>query len=398
MSAEALVQQRTPSAECLVGRAQEMIPQLAARRRDTQRARRIPDDVIAAMADAGFFRVLQPARWGGFEMSPAVFYDVQMALAQGDMSVGWVYGVLGVHPWLMGLMDDRAVQDVWAQDSGMRLCSSLIPIGRAEAVEGGFRLRGHWKFSSGCHHARWAILGGVVTGDASGPPDVRIFLVPQSDYRIEESWFVGGLSGTGSDDIVAEDVFVPEHRTRRMAENFACTGAGQSLNPSPLYRIPFGQIFFRGVSCASVGALQAMLDSFIAYARPRAGVLGRAADDPVAQQVCAEAASAIDEIRAVLTRNVYVLWRYAEQGDVPPLELRQRFKVQSATAADRCAQIAARLMRFSGAAGIYDEHPFGRLLADINAGRQHIANQVEMLSRNLGAAMLGSKAAPDFML
>lgn len=398
MAAEVLVQQRTPSAECLVGRAQAMIPQLAARRRDTERARRIPDDVIAAMADAGFFRVLQPERWGGFEMSPVVFYDVQMALAQGDMSVGWVYGVLGVHPWLMGLMDDRAVQDVWGVDPGTRLCSSLIPIGRAEAVESGFRLRGHWKFSSGCRHARWAILGGIVASDASGPPDVRIFLVPQPDYRIEESWFVGGLSGTGSDDIVVDDVFVPDHRTRRMAENFACTGAGQSLNPSPLYRIPFGQIFFRGVSCASVGALQAMLDSFIAYARPRAGVLGKAADDPAAQQVCAEAASAIDEIRAVLIRNMDVLWRYAERGEVPPLELRQRFKVQSATAADRCAQIAARLMRFSGAAGIYDEHPFGRLLADINAGRQHIANQVEMLSRNLGAAMLGSKAAPDFML
>jgi 3-hydroxy-9,10-secoandrosta-1,3,5(10)-triene-9,17-dione monooxygenase len=93
-----------------------------------------------------------------------------------------------------------------------------------------------------------------------------------------------------------------------------------------------------------------------------------------------------------------VLWSYAERRELPPLTLRQRYKVQSALAANRCADLAARLMRLAGAAGIYDIYPFARLLADVNAGRQHIANQVEMIARNAGATMLGGKAAPDFML
>ena len=84
--------------------------------------------------------------------------------AEGDMSVGWVYGVLGVHPWLMGLMDERAVRDVWGDDDSVRLCSSLMPVGKAEKVDGGFKLSGHWRFSSGCHYAQWALLGGAVQG------------------------------------------------------------------------------------------------------------------------------------------------------------------------------------------------------------------------------------------
>jgi 3-hydroxy-9,10-secoandrosta-1,3,5(10)-triene-9,17-dione monooxygenase len=382
----------------LVDRSRRMIPELTARRQQTERDRRVSDDVIGKMADAGFFRVLQPVRWGGYEMNPSIFYEIEIALAQGDMSVGWVYGVLGVHPWLMGLMDDRAAHDVWGEDEDVRLCSSLMPVGRATAAEDGFRLSGHWRFSSGCHHAQWAVLGGIVHSQSQGPPDARLFLVPRSDYLIRDAWYVGGLRGTGSDDIVLEDTFVPAYRTRRMAENLDCSGAGQALNTSPLYRIPFGQIFFRGVSSASIGALQSMLDAFVQYAQNRSSTLGKAVDDPVAQQVCGEIASAIDEMTAILHRNMETLSAHAAKGDVPQIALRQRYKLQSATVADRCAQLAARLMRVSGAAGIYDAYPFIGLLADINAGRQHIANQVELIGRNLGAAMLGAKSSPDFML
>ena len=390
-------------AESLVARARAMIPELAARAADGRRNRRVADATIQAMAEAGFFRVLQPARWGGYEMTPETFYDIQMALAEGDMSVGWVYAVLGVHPWLMGLLDDRAARDLWGEDDGVRLCSSLIPVGKATAVDGGFRLSGHWRYSSGCHHARWALLGGIVApGEggpgAGGPPDVRLFMVPQADYRIAETWHVCGLNATGSEDILVEDAFVPEHRTRRMAENFQCTGAGQALNPSPLYRIPFGQVFFRGVSSGSIGALRAMLEAFTRYAQQRDGVMGKASDDPVAQQICAETAAALDEMVLVLHRNMRVLWQHAERGTVPPLALRQQYKFQSSAVSERCTRLAARLLKATGAAGLYDEHPFGRLLADMNAGRQHIANQFELTGRNWGASLLGGKGSPDFML
>ena len=123
----------TPTPEELVSRAREMIPQIAARAREARLARRVAEQTISEIEGAGFFRILQPARWGGYEMKPQVFYDVLIALAEADMSAGWVYGVLGVHPWLMGLMDDRAAREVWGSDNTARLCSSLMPVGRGRA-------------------------------------------------------------------------------------------------------------------------------------------------------------------------------------------------------------------------------------------------------------------------
>jgi len=387
-----------PTAEVLIARARALVPYLAACAAEARQARRVSESVIARIDEAGLFRILQPVRWGGYEMRPETYYDVLIALAEGDMSVGWVYGVLGVHPWLMGLLDERAVRDVWGEDNSVRLCSSLMPVGKAEKVDGGFKLSGHWRFSSGCHFTQWALLGGAVQGGAGGAPDIRLFMVPHADYRIVDAWRVSGLCATGSDDILLADVFVPEYRTRRMIDNFQCVGPGQTLNRSPLYRIPFGQIFFRGVSSPAIGALQAMLDAFVGYAAQRSGPAGKSIDDPVAQQTCAEVTAAIDEMKLVLRRNMAVLWDFGERGEVPPLPLRQQYKFQSATVAHRCAELATRLMRATGAAGIYDEQPFGKTLADINAARQHIANQFEMVGRNFGASILGGRPANDMML
>ena len=292
-----------PTAELLVARARAMIPQIAACGAEARQARRVSASIIAQIEEAGLFRILQPARWGGYEMKPETYYDVLIALAEGDMSVGWVYGVLGVHPWLMGLLDERAVRDVWGNDDSVRLCSSLMPVGKAEKVDGGFKLSGHWRFSSGCHYAEWALLGGAVQAGASAAPDIRLFMVPQAEYRIADAWRVSGLCATGSEDILVDDVFVPEYRTRRMVDNFQCVGAGLAVNRSPLYRIPFGQIFFRGVSSPAIGALQAMLDAFVGYAAKRSGPAGKSTDDPVAQQICAEVTAAIDEMKLVLRRN-----------------------------------------------------------------------------------------------
>jgi 3-hydroxy-9,10-secoandrosta-1,3,5(10)-triene-9,17-dione monooxygenase len=390
-----------PTADVLIARARALVPQVAACAREAREARRVPESIIAEIAEAGLFRILQPAGWGGYEMKPETFYEVLIALAEGDISVGWVYGVLGVHPWLMGLMDQRAVSDVWGNDDSVRLCSSLMPVGKAQKVDGGFRLSGHWRFSSGCHYAQWALLGGIVQSDgaqAGGPPDVRLFLVPQTEYRVDEVWRVSGLCATGSEDILVDDVFVPDYRTRRMIDNLNCVGPGQAVNTSPLYRIPFGQVFFRGVSSPAIGALQAMLDAFVAYAGKRSGPAGKSVDDPVAQQICAEVTAAIDEMKLVLRRNMSVLWEYGARAEVPPMRLRQQFKFQSASVSHRCAELATRLMRATGAAGIYDEQPFGRTLADINAARQHIANQFEMVGRNWGVSILGGKPANDMML
>ena len=381
----------------LVVRARALIPVLARRSLEQKQRRGILPETIAEMQAAGFFRVLQPRRWGGYEMNLGTFYDIEIALGEGDMSSGWTYGVLGVVSWFLGVMDDRAAQEVWGHDTTTLICSSTMPAGKATAVDGGFRLAGHWRYASGCEHCGWALLGGMVhVGNT--PPDWCFFLVPRRDYQTVDTWQVAGLQGTGSIDVILDDVFVPAYRTQRLRDNFLLRGAGQALNTSSLYRLPFGQIFARGVSTAGIGALQAMLGALIDFSRDRVSRAGvRSAENPFVQLLCAETAAAIDEMRTTLHRNFATLHDYARRSETPPLELRLQHKFQSSAVIERCTLLASRIFKSTGAAGLSDELPFGRILADLMAARQHISNQYDYYGSNWGAAMFGLESK-DFLL
>jgi 3-hydroxy-9,10-secoandrosta-1,3,5(10)-triene-9,17-dione monooxygenase len=391
-------QQTTPDPATLIASARAMIPMLARRAVEQKNRRGVLRETIAEMQAAGFFRVLQPKRWGGYEMDLNTFYDIEMALGEGDMSAGWAYGVLGVVSWFLGLIDDRVAHEVWGQDTKTLICSSTMPAGKATAVEGGFRLNGHWRYASACEHSDWALLGGMVHMAGKAPPDWYFFVVPRRDYRTADNWQVAGLQGTGSIDVIVEDAFVPGYRVQRMQDNFDLKGAGQATNLSSLYRLPFGQIFVRGVSTAGIGALQAMLTALIAYSRSRVSRAGGiASQNPAIQLLCAETAAAIDEIRQTLHRNFRTLHDYARRDAPPPLELRLQFKFQSSAVIERCTLLGARIFKATGAAGLSDELPFGRILNDLLAARQHISNQYEYYGGNWGAVMFGLENQ-DFLL
>jgi 3-hydroxy-9,10-secoandrosta-1,3,5(10)-triene-9,17-dione monooxygenase len=391
------VQSRVPAATELIARARTLVPLLAARAAKAEQDRRVPHETIADMQAAGLFRVFQPERWGGYEMDPATYFEIQLALAEGCMSTGWVYGVVGLHPWLMGLFDDRAAQEVWESDDATLICSSLMPTGIAISAPGGFRLSGRWKFSSGCEHCGWAYLGGTPAEDGR-PGDRSIFLVSRSDYEIEDTWRVSGLKATGSHDIVVKDAFVPDYRRLRWIDNFNGVGPGQAVNKSSLYRWIFGQIFFRGVSTPALGALQGMLDAFLRYGSVRVARGARAVDDPGVQLVVAEVAAAIDEMKTILFRNLDHLRGFAERGERPPLRERMAYKFHSSLVGERSSVLAAQLFKAAGGAGLYTDLPFGRILADITAGRQHISNQFESIGRSYGAALFGIEEQKDLML
>jgi 3-hydroxy-9,10-secoandrosta-1,3,5(10)-triene-9,17-dione monooxygenase len=374
-----------------------MIPQLAEGAARGEQERRISARTIGAMQEAGFFRVLQSKRWGGFEMHPSAFFDVQMTLAEGDVSTAWVYGNLAVLAGQLALFDDRAASDVWGSDASTLICCSMMRTGKASPCKGGFVLSGGWRYLSGCDHCVWALLGGVVEG--TEPADARIFLVPRREIEILDTWRAAGLKATGSHDAVVRDAFVPEYRTHRFIDNFHCAGAGLAINTAPLYRIPFGQLFSRGTSAPAIGALQGILDAFLRHGAARVNIIGRrTAEDPEAQLVCAEAIAAIDEMKTILHRNFEHLMACAERGEMPSLLDRMRFRFQSAAVVERCSLLAARLFKAAGAAALLDDRPFGRFLSDINAARQHHGNQFELHGRSLGATMLGLTLENDSFL
>ncbi len=159
-------------AETLLDRAQKLLPVLSERAPRTAELRRIPEETIADFQEAGFFRMLQPARWGGYEVDPKLFFEVQIAVATACPSSAWVLGVVGVHNWQLALFPLAAQKEVWGNDRSVLISSSYAPTGKVERdpAGGGYRLSGRWSFSSGCDHCRWVFLGGLIPPEAAGGP------------------------------------------------------------------------------------------------------------------------------------------------------------------------------------------------------------------------------------
>ena len=383
----------------LIARAEALVPALRARALQCEADCKVADETIRDFQEAGFFKILQPKRWGGYEMDPEVFYAVQMKVAEGCMSSAWVLGVVAVHNWQLALFDAQAQADVWQDDPSTLISSSYMPRADVTPVEGGYRISGRWGFSSGVDHCQWAFLGGLVSDPEGGAPDYRTFLVPRSDFEIDYVWDTMGLRGTGSQDVVVKDAFVPAYRTHRSKDGFAATSPGLKVNDAPLFKLPFGQIFVRAVSSSSIGALQGALDAFRGYATKRVSSndFSRTSDDPDAQVVMAETASAIDEMKTTLNRNFGVLMNQARSETPFDLEQRLMFRFQSGQILDRCAELISRMFYSCGAQGTYRSSPLVRTFVDIHTGRTHIANNPFKVARNYGGFMLGNPNTDTFI-
>lgn len=385
----------------LIADARALVPAIKERRFETSELGRLPDATIQAMQEAGFFRIMQPKRFGGFELDPHVFFEVQQILAEGCMSTAWVLGVVAIHNWQLGMFDDQAQQDVWADDSSVLISSSYMPVGKVECVDGGYRLSGRWGFSSGSKHCRWAFLGAMVPpAEQGGAPDYRTFLVPLGDYRIEDNWDVSGLEGTGSHDIVIDEpVFVPEHRTHRAMDGFSGQSPGCQVNTSYLFTMPFGQIFTRAVACSSIGTLQGVVNDHIAFNRERVGVNDgqKVAQDPNLQMALASANATLAECRALLKADLDYFVSHAQQQMPMAIDERIRRRYHAAMISDKCVAAVNQLFVTCGARGIFKHQPINRAWLDINAGRTHVANNPFKFGRNLGATLLGQENT-DFFL
>ncbi len=379
--------------------ASNMVSHLQDRADETAKLGRLPESTVHEMTDAGFFKILQPKRYGGLELQPKDFFDVQIKLAEGCMSTAWVLGVVAIHNWQLALYDDEAQEEVWGDNDNTLISSSYMPVGKVTPVEGGYRLSGKWGFSSGSKHCDWVFVGANIPAHDGKDADYRTFLVPKQDYAVIDNWNVSGLVGTGSNDIVINDVFVPEYRTHRAIDGFNCQSPGNSINNNPLYRIPFGQIFVRAVSSSSIGALQGALDTYVGINKARVGLndAQRVALDPSAQYAAADACRVIDESKTIMYRNFDLMLDYAAKGEVPPIEERIKMRYDAALVAPKCADVVNQLFIHSGAQGIYRDHAVNRAWLDINAGRTHVANNVTKLGRNLGGNMMGLENEDHFL-
>jgi 3-hydroxy-9,10-secoandrosta-1,3,5(10)-triene-9,17-dione monooxygenase len=382
----------TTPAEVLAG-VTDLLPTLRERAQATEDLRRIPDETISDLQGTGFFRLLQPARYAGHEASPVDFYRAVRLIASACGSTGWVSSVIGVHPWQLGVFDDKAQQEVWGDDPGTLISSSYAPMGRATRTEGGFTFSGRWSFSSGCDHAQWIFLGGLVMGDEGTPVDFRTFLLPRSDYEIEDVWDTVGLRGTGSNDIIVKDAFVPEHRSLSFMDTGRCYGPGQSVNTGPLYKLPFASVFSCSISNPVLGMAQGAYDAYVGWTkeRVRASSGGRAAEDSFNQMRIADAASRIDGAVLQIERNLEEEYDYAVKGEKIPMPLRVRVRRDQVNATGAGIAAVDRLFESAGGRALRTGTPIQRFWRDAHAGRVHAINDPEKALSMYGQFELGLK-------
>jgi 3-hydroxy-9,10-secoandrosta-1,3,5(10)-triene-9,17-dione monooxygenase len=392
-----------PSPAELVARARAMVPTLKSRANACTAARNVPAETIAEMKAAGFFRILQPKRWGGYEMHPNVFFDVLKTLAEGCMSTGWMYGVVGCHPYELALFHDKAQQEVWGADNGMLVSSTYQPVGQVEVVDGGFRLSGRWGFSTGSLHCGWVLLGALIWpegGPGSGPPDMRTFLLPRSDYQIiEGTWETFGLQGTGSLDIVVDKAFVPDYRTHRAEDGFLCRNPGQAENDGPLYTLPWAQVFVRSVSTAAFGGARAALNAAMAIMKDRVSTnTGKASKaDPMLHAAIAAAHAQIIEMEQSLALTFDEVMDIARRGEAIPMEKRALFAYQSSTVVRRLARLVDDIVQLLGGRAIYMSSDIIQPWLDIMAARAHVANDPANRTGDVVGTMLGEAPTFTFM-
>jgi 3-hydroxy-9,10-secoandrosta-1,3,5(10)-triene-9,17-dione monooxygenase len=373
---------------------------LRQRAQEAEDSRMVPAESVKALAETGFFRLLQPKSAGGLEADPVTFFTAVRLIASACGSTGWVSSVVGVHPWQLALFPPQAQEDVWGADPETRMSSSYAPTGKAKLVDGGYQLDGRWSFSSGCAHASWVLLGGIVTNQEGQPVDFCTFLVPASDYTIDDVWDTVGLRGTGSNDIVVDDVFVPRHHALSFTDVTKCRCPGQEVNSGPLYRIPFGSIFSYAITTPIIGMATGAYEAHVEYQqrRVRASYVGqKSADDPFAQVRVAEAAALLDVAWLALERDMTELMGHANAGEKIPLPLRLRVRRDQVTGTGQAIRAVDLLFENSGGRALKLGTPIQRFWRDAHAGRVHAINDPERALTMFGRGELGHDVPPDAM-
>ncbi len=377
----------------MLGRVQSLQSKLRANADQARSDRRVPAENIQALQQAGFFLALQPAQWGGYELDPQDFFRMQLAIAQSCMSTAWASGIIAVHAFQIALMDPRAQQDVWGDSIHTRISSAYAPMGKVEPVAGGFHFSGRWGWSSGCDHCSWALLGGLL-------PDgtYRTFLVPRSDYRIEDTWHSMGLQGTGSNDIVVEGAFVPDYRTHKQSDGFLGTNPGVDQGSAHLYHLPWAQLFIRVVSTPAIGAASHALALYSDMVKGKAsGDVTKLAQDTSTQMRIAEARNTIAEMTTVLLANFDTMMDTLRAGKTIALEDRILYRYQASLVIEKSMAVVDSLFSSAGGSSVFRGSAIQQCFLDIHTARAHVANNPTAFARNLGAVALGADNADFFV-
>ncbi len=375
----------------LVSRATALQPLLREHAVRTEADRRVPQEVIDALAEAGLFRTAVPKRYGGHEAGIRTMLDVSAAVAEGDGSASWVVTLTNVCAWLTSLFPTAAQDDVFGADPDARVSGVLAPTSTTRKVDGGWRVTGRWYYNSGSLHATWAVLGVPLTDEEGEVIDQSLVLVPVSDMTVEDTWFVAGMKGSGSNCLVAEDVFVPEHRVMSVPAAIEGTYATEQKDET-FYRSAFVPILALVLAGPQLGMGRAALD----IVRGKAGkkpisytFFDTQAESVTFQNQIARAALRIDTAHLHAYRAADDIERAAANGEYPDPLIRARVRADTGLVLENITRAIDELLFAHGAGSFADVNPLQRIWRDSAVAARHAVTLPAVSFEVFGKALLG---------
>lgn len=361
-----------PTDEEFLTRAKALVPMLRERASEIDKAGSVPEDVVQAFRDAGFYKMLQPKQWGGYEVNPLTFLQVLMEIGRGSGSAAWILMILGTHQWEFGLMDPKAGDDVWGEDNNVLVSSSYAPAGKATKVEGGYTLNGTWPTSSGCLNSKWAIIGTMNPVPGRERPEWTSHLVPLSDCEILDDWHVIGLQGTGSRSLKLDNVFVPNYRIHSLDKY-------ELDDRNNIYLLPFRLFFWTVVASLLVGFGQGAIDTFLIQSKgkKRTGSPELLSDNARVKQILSTAQAQVTSARCRIETMVSNALSYVNRRELVPNEVIVKSFDISRTG-EQMQQVALSLYNLLGPSIIYSNTPYQRVFRDIMVASVHPTQRFEM--------------------
>jgi alkylation response protein AidB-like acyl-CoA dehydrogenase len=376
-----------PSSDELVARIRELQPLIEKNAAQGEADRRVVEESIIALTDAGVFKVAQPLRYGGYQTSLRTMLDVSAAVAEADGGTAWVVALCNVCAWLTGLFSEQAQDDVWGATPDAKVSGVLTPSAEAVKADGGFRLTGRWFYNSGSWHASWAVLGFPILDDSGQLVDQGLALVPFTDLEIEETWFVAGMSSSGSNCVVAADVFVPDHR---ILPGLAAIEGHYPTEQTD--RSAFIPVLALVVAGPQLGMGRKALELVTKKAAGKAiayTFFTAQADSTAFQLQLAEAALMIDTAHLHAYRSADDLDRAAAAGVYPDTLLRARVRADTGWALQNVTKAIDILLYAHGAGSFAQVNPLQRIWRDSAVAARHAVTLPAVNFEVYGKALLG---------
>jgi GTP cyclohydrolase II len=376
-----------PTHDEMLARAQRLIPGLRERAAETEQLRRIPDSTMAELRSAEIFHMLSPKAAGGFGMGLETYVEVVRRLARGCASTAWSVGHLVEHVWMLARWPREAQDEVFANGPAPLAAATGAPAGVAEKVPGGYSISGRWTFASGVMHSEWALLAAQHGG-------VRLqCLVPLADVEVLDVWHTAGLRGTGSNDILARNLFVPEHRALDWELLAAEANPGSELHQDPLIATPMGALLNMVAPAAALGSAEYAVELFrelLLVRKVKHTVETRQADSPLAQVRYAQAYGLVAAARLHWQEAVRVVSSsHARRPSIMTDRERADYRLSLALSGEASAEAVRLVMTGSGGSVHRLSHPLQRIQRDVNVLLNHAALTRDPVLEQAGRGLLG---------